>query len=104
MHRTESTRSYGRTAVNHAELPASPAAATNGNSGKQQLDAATALASAAVLAKIVVRPVCRLLLGTAILPGFGEFANGIPDERNARPTLRTTRPAVRPAAHARGDA
>ena len=43
---------YGRIVANSTELPAKPAAATNGSSGKQQLEAANALARAAVLAKI----------------------------------------------------
>ena len=98
MNRTESTSRYGRTDVNHAELQARPAAATKGSNGRQQLEAATALASAAVLARIVVRPAWRLLSGTAILSG-GEFANGASDERNARRTIRTTLTMVRTAKH-----
>ena len=41
----------------NAELPAAPAAATKGISGKQQLDAATTLARAPALANSVLRPV-----------------------------------------------
>jgi hypothetical protein len=67
MRRTEANSKYGRTAVNHAELPARPAAATNGNHGKQQLDAAIALAKAAVLARIVLCPVWRLFFNTAVI-------------------------------------
>src|SRR6516162_40095 len=100
MSRTETPSRYGRTAVNHAELPASPAAATNGSRGKQQLEAASALASAAVLATIVPRPVWRLSLVTIVLSG-AEFPNGLPDERNARRALGNIPGAISAAAHTR---
>jgi len=41
----------GRNLTKKAELPAAPAAAKNGNNGKQQLDARTAVPKAATLAK-----------------------------------------------------
>src|SRR5215472_16266958 len=101
MMRTETVRRYGRTAVNQAELPASPAAATNGSSGKQQLEAATALANAAVLATIVPGPPGSLLVVMAVLYARGDFTNGIPDEGNARRVLGTASDTVRAATHTR---
>jgi hypothetical protein len=49
----EPTSKYGRTSERNAEVPANPAAIMNGNSGRQQLDAATILAIAARLAATV---------------------------------------------------
>ena len=105
MRRTEANSKYGRTAVNHAELPARPAAATNGSSGKQQLDAATALAKAAVLAKTVPCPVWRLSFNTAVVfLRVGELANGLSDQFSAGGALGPVPCAVGAAAHARSTA
>jgi hypothetical protein len=99
IRRTETQRRYGRIAVNHAELPARPAAATKGSIGKQQLEAATALASAAVLARIVPRPDWRSLLGTAILSAVGEFPNGLSNEGYTWYALLRTAATIRTAAN-----
>ena len=88
-------------ALNHAELPASPAAATNGRSGRQQLEAATAVASAAVLARIVPRPVWVLLLGTAMPSGFSDAPNGLANEGNAWCALPPTSGDICATAHTR---
>src|SRR5215469_12244305 len=100
MSRTESTSRYGRTAVNHAEPPASPAAATNGSRGRQQLEAATALARAAVLARMVPLSVW-LWFDTAIsFWRAGQPANALPDQINAWRTLGAIPADIGPAAKA----
>jgi hypothetical protein len=55
MSAAEANRRYGRIEEKKAELPAAPAAATNGRSGTQQLSAASMLASAPTLANNVLR-------------------------------------------------
>ena len=88
---------------NHEVLLAKPAAATNGRSGRQQLDAATALAKPAALVSIVLRPVLRLPLATAItLLKTCDFAmNGLPDQLNAWRAPETTLADIGAAAEAR---
>src|SRR6516225_404889 len=56
MNTTEPISRYGRASERNAEVPASPAAIMNGNSGKQQLVAARILPMAAMLAAIVCAP------------------------------------------------
>ena len=53
MKRIEPTSRYGRTSVRNAEVPANPAAIMNGKSGRQQLEAARTLPTAARLAATV---------------------------------------------------
>src|SRR5258708_1187283 len=69
---TDAPTRQGRTPGSTAETPAMPAAATNGNSGKQQLEAAKALAMAAMLAKFVRRSV--ILCGSGMFALSGGFA------------------------------
>src|SRR5215469_863602 len=100
MRRTDTASRYGLTAANHAEPPASPAAATNGRRGRQQLEAATALARAAVLARTVPLPVW-LWFDTAIsFLKAGQPANALPDQINAWRTLGAIPPDIGPAAKA----
>src|SRR6266481_4688232 len=54
MSSTEATSKYGRSVPTKADVPAAPAANRNGRSGKQQLDAAITLPSAARLANTVL--------------------------------------------------
>src|SRR5882672_2940801 len=54
MSNTERTSRYGRSPLTKADVPATPAANTKGRSGKQQLDAAITLPSAAKLATTVL--------------------------------------------------
>src|SRR5215831_4550157 len=56
MKRIEPTSRYGRISVRNAEVPANPAAIMNGKSGRQQLDAARTLPTAARLAATVPAP------------------------------------------------
>lgn len=55
MSNTDKTSRYGRKCVKNADVPAAPAANKNGSSGRQQLDAAITLPSAAKLATTVLR-------------------------------------------------
>src|SRR5262245_38525670 len=56
MKRIEPTSRYGRTSDRNAEVPANPAAIMNGNSGRQQLEAARTLPIAPRLAATVPAP------------------------------------------------
>jgi len=56
--------------VKKAELPAAPAAKTNGNIGKQQVEASTTLPSAARLARIVRPDPPALALALSIAVSF----------------------------------
>ena len=51
---TDRTTRYGRNCATKAEVPAAPAAKRKGSTGRQQLDAAITLASAARLATAVL--------------------------------------------------
>src|SRR5260370_1802008 len=63
-----------------------PAAATNGNSGKQQLDAAKALATAPTLARFVRRSVLTPESDTVDLSSCFSYCRSYPlDRRRARP-------------------
>src|SRR6266849_4245089 len=55
MSNTERTSRYGRNLPTEADIPAAPAANRKGTSGKQQLEAAITLPSAARLAATVLR-------------------------------------------------
>src|SRR5436190_3687948 len=99
MKRTEAPNRYGRSVAKSAELPASPAAATNGSSGRQQLEAAIALASAAVLARMAPRFRWRgelKRLNTAITFGDGpKLPDGLADQFSRRRAVGRTVPAIR---------
>jgi hypothetical protein len=56
MKRRVPTSRYGRTSVRNVEVPANPKAIMNGNSGRQQLEAARTLPIAATLAATVPTP------------------------------------------------
>ena len=72
MDNAEAASRNGRTFTKNAELPAVPAANTNGNRGKQQLDAKITLPRAARLATIVLLelvrfPVSSFVVGILVL-------------------------------------
>ena len=55
MSNIDKTNRYGRNCVKNADVPAAPAANKNGSSGRQQVEAAITLPSAARLATTVLR-------------------------------------------------
>src|SRR5258708_2627170 len=63
MSNTETTSRYGRNGAIKAEAPAAPPATRNGSSGRQQLEAAITLPSAARLANAVLLEPDLLLTG-----------------------------------------
>jgi len=54
MSKTDATSRYGRSLPTKADVPAAPAANTNGRRGRQQLDALITLPSAARLVNAVL--------------------------------------------------
>src|SRR5579872_3952734 len=85
MSSTDAPSRHGRNVARSAEPPAKPAAATNGNRGKQQLEAPKALAMAPTLAKFVRRFVLTPESDTADLPSCFPYCGPYPlDRRHAR--------------------
>src|SRR5216684_6804909 len=95
MSSAETNNKYGRTDERKAEPPAKPAATINGMSGRQQLDAATTLASAPTPANNVLR-----LAVASFTVNLMCLAQRLPDHCERRKPLRQARFGVRPAIHA----
>src|SRR5215472_17564551 len=76
MKRIEPTSRYGRTSDRNAEVPASPAAIMNGKSGRQQLEAARTLPTAARLAATVPAPLDDSIRVLADIASLGMCSPG----------------------------